>query len=57
MILFVFSSIIIDQPADLDDLFHAGVEIVLLLLIPWPSWRWRDDTEQSTLLNNSTVPS
>jgi hypothetical protein len=33
-------------PADLDDFFFAGVEIVTLLLIIWLSWRWRTAKEE-----------
>ena len=38
-------SVIVAGPADLDDYFFAGVEIVALLTIIWFAWRWRTAQE------------
>ena len=38
-------AVIIAGPADLDDFFFAGVEIIALLLIIWFAWRWRSAKE------------
>lgn len=53
MIIFVFSGVFIDRPADLDDLFHAGVEILLVGFIFWLAWRWQGAARQAPKLETS----
>lgn len=32
--------IILTKPVDLDDYFHAGVELIALTIIIWQAWNW-----------------
>jgi hypothetical protein len=53
MIIFVLSGLFIDRPADLDDVFHAAVEILLLTFIIWLAWRWQSASRQAPKLKPS----
>lgn len=53
VISFVVSGIFIDRPADLDDLFHAGVEILLLGFIIRLAWRWKGTARQKMYAKSS----
>lgn len=55
MMLFVVSGLLIDQPADLDDLFHAGVELVLLTLLFSLARRWQGESRQLSRAETSVL--
>lgn len=55
MMMFVVAGLFIDRPADLDDLFHAGVELILLTLLFSLARRWQGESQQLSRSETSVL--